>query len=68
MKRAAALQTLTEHKAQIVRRFGVAFLALFGSTARDEATQDCDVDLLVSFVGPAISAQFFGMQFYLDQL
>ena len=30
----------------ICRRFGVAELAVFGSTAREEATRDSDVDLL----------------------
>jgi predicted nucleotidyltransferase len=68
MNRATVLQTLSEHKAQIVKRFGVSSLALFGSTARDAATLDSDVDLLVSFVGPATSAQFFGVQFYLEDL
>jgi predicted nucleotidyltransferase len=68
MNRATALQTLSEHKAVIVQRFGVASLALFGSTARDAAKLDSDVDLLVSFVGPATSAQFFGVKFYLEDL
>jgi predicted nucleotidyltransferase len=68
MNRASALQTLSEHKAVIVQRFGVASLALFGSTARDAASPDSDLDLLVSFIGPATSAQFFGVQFYLEDL
>jgi predicted nucleotidyltransferase len=68
MNRATVLQTLSEHNALMVQRFGVASLALFGSTARDAATPDSDVDLLVSFIGPATSAQFFGVQFYLEDL
>ncbi len=68
MKRATALKTLSEHKAEIARRFGVASLTLFGSTARDAAKPGSDVDLLVSFVGPATSAQFFGVQFYLEDV
>ena len=68
MNRATALKTLSAHKAQIVRRFGVASLTLFGSTARDAAKPGSDVDLLVSFVGPATSAQFFGVQFYLEDV
>ena len=68
MNRAVALQTLSEHKALIVKRFGVATLALFGSTARDAAVPGSDVDLLVSFIGPATSAQFFGVQFYLEDV
>jgi predicted nucleotidyltransferase len=68
MNRATALQTLSEHKAQIMRRFGVASLALFGSTARDAAKPGSDVDLLIGFVGPATSEQFFGVQFYLEDV
>ena len=68
MNRATALQALSEHKAQIVQRFGVASLALFGSTARDVAKPGSDVDLLVSFIGLATSAQFFGVQFYLEDV
>ena len=68
MNRVTALQMLSEHKAQVIKRFGVVSLALFGSTARDAAKPDSDVDLLVSFAGPATSAQFFGVQFYLEDV
>jgi predicted nucleotidyltransferase len=68
MNRATALQILSEHKALIAQRFGVASLALFGSTAREAATAESDVDVLVGFAGPATSAQFFGVQFYLEDL
>lgn len=43
-------------------------MALFGSTARDCATEQSDVDVLVSFDGPATSARYFGVQFYLEDL
>ena len=52
----------------MVSRFGVAELALFGSTARDAAHQGSDVDVLVDFDGPASSAQYFGVRFYLEDL
>jgi predicted nucleotidyltransferase len=68
MKRQAVVQLLTQHKAQLVEQFGVAALALFGSTARDTASDCSDVDVLVSFEGPATSARFFGVQFYLEDL
>jgi predicted nucleotidyltransferase len=44
----------------------VTHLALFGSTARDGAGADSDVDVLVAFDGPATSARYFGVQFYLE--
>ncbi|MBC7597516.1 MAG: nucleotidyltransferase family protein [Polaromonas sp.] len=52
----------------LVSRFGVDQLALFGSTARDAARQGSDVDILVNFDGPASSAQYFGVRFYLEDV
>ena len=46
-------------------RFGVVRLALFGSTARDCATPDSDIDVLVGFDSVATPEAFFGVQFYL---
>ena len=43
-------------------------LALFGSTARDVARSDSDIDILVSFDGPATSERYFDVQFYLEDL
>ena len=48
-----ALQLLAAHKPVMVSRFGVAQLALIGSTARDAADQGSDIDVLVGFDGPA---------------
>lgn len=50
----------------MARRFGITRLALFGSTARDQARADSDVDVLVAFDGPASAERFFGVQFYLE--
>jgi len=68
MKRIDALKLLTEHKPELMRRFGVTDLALFGSTIRDAAGEDSDVDILVAFDGPATSERYFGVQFYLEDL
>ena len=68
MMRSHALQLLAEHKGRLARRFGVTSLALFGSTIRDDAREDSDVDILVAFDGPATSERFFGVQFYLEDL
>ena len=43
-------------------------LALFGSFAREQATEKSDVDILVEFQGPATSKAYFGLQFYLEEL
>lgn len=68
MTRSRALQLLAEHKGLLTRRFGVTSLAVFGSTVRDEAREDSDVDILVAFDGPATSERYFGVQFYLEDL
>lgn len=69
MNRKEAIITLTKVKPELSARFGVARLALFGSTARDTASRESDIDILVSFNGIASSAQYFGVQFLLeDQL
>lgn len=66
VSRVQTLQLLAESKPELARRFGVTRLALFGSTARDMARIDSDIDILVSFDGPATSDRYFGVQFYLE--
>lgn len=68
MKRESVLQLLQAHRAVVAQRYGVRDLALFGSHSRDEAHEGSDIDLLVSFDGPATSARYFGLQFYLENL
>lgn len=66
MKKSAVLQLLNEQFTDIRQRFGVKRLALFGSTARDEAQTHSDVDVLVEFEGKADSSRYFGLLFYLE--
>jgi hypothetical protein len=68
MKRSDALNLLRGSKDELMRRFGVRRLALFGSTSRDEAAPLSDADIIVAFDGPATSRRFFGVQFYLEDL
>ena len=51
-----------------MRRFSVRRLYIFGSVARGEGKKGSDVDILVAFDGPATSARYFGVQFYLEDL
>ena len=53
---------------QEAQQFGVTELVLFGSVARDQASNDSDIDLLVRFDGPTTSKGYFGTQFYLEDL
>ena len=68
MNRQEILDLLSRHKPELARRYGVRDLALFGSSARDTAREDSDIDILVSFDGPATSCRYFGVQFYLEDL
>jgi hypothetical protein len=68
MIRALVLEQLAKSKPTLVARFGVTDLALFGSTVRDAARIDSDIDILVSFDGPATSERYFGVQFFLEDL
>ena len=68
MDRDQTLALLSRHKPEMQQRFGVRSLALFGSRARGQARADSDVDVLVEFDGPANSARYFGLQFFLEDL
>jgi len=69
MNRQKILGILRTLKPDLTARFGVTRLALFGSTARDEAGENSDIDIVIAFDGPATSKKYFGVQFLLeDQL
>ena len=68
MNRQRALDLLRRSKPEMRSRFGVTRLALFGSTVRNTASSNSDVDVLVAFDGPATSKRYFGLQFYLEDL
>jgi len=68
MNRSRALELLTQSKPTLTARYGVTRLALFGSTARNDARVDSDIDILIAFDGPATSERYFGVQFYLEDL
>jgi len=68
MDKQRVLELLSRSKPELKDRFGVTRLALFGSTARENATSASDVDILVAFDGPATSRRYFGVQFYLEDL
>ncbi len=51
MTREQIISTLASHR-DLLDRFGVRELRLFGSVARGDAAPDSDIDLLVEFVKP----------------
>ena len=63
-----ALRILSEHKRTLSERFGVLDVALFGSTARDEAGEGSDVDVLAKFDEDAKKSRPFAAQSYLEDV
>ena len=68
MTRDDVLTLLRAHKDALAQQFGVTYLALFGSYARDQATQASDIDILARFDGPMGSKHLFEAQAYLEDL
>ncbi|MDX2032334.1 MAG: nucleotidyltransferase family protein [Blastocatellia bacterium] len=62
------LDLLREHRGEILRRYAVRDLFVFGSVARDEARDGSDVDLLVEFDGPATFDGYMDLKFFLEDL
>lgn len=68
MDKQQALALLSQRRDEIAKKFAVKHLALFGSTARGEAREDSDVDVLVEFEGPATFDGYMGLKLYLEEL
>lgn len=68
MTRDEVLDVLRTHKSTLAQRFGVIELALFGSFARDQASDNSDVDILVRFDRTIDWERYFGAQFYLEDV
>jgi len=66
MNKQQILNFLTIAKPELVKRFNISTIAVFGSTVRNEANEQSDVDILVSFSEKANSKNYFGLQFYLE--
>jgi predicted nucleotidyltransferase len=60
------LATLRSLKPELVRRFGVREISLFGSFARGDETAASDVDILVD-VNPAIGLEFVSLAAFLEK-
>ena len=67
MTRQEVLDKLKANRNEL-RRMGVKSLSLFGSLARDEATDRSDVDLLVEFDRPIGLFHFIRVQQYLQEV
>ncbi|MEM7063303.1 MAG: nucleotidyltransferase family protein [Cyanobacteria bacterium P01_B01_bin.77] len=67
MKKQQVLDLLQIHQERI-EEFAVKSLSLFGSVARDEATPDSDVDLLVEFQHPVGLFTLLSLKSFLEEI
>lgn len=58
---------LTSHREQL-SQLGGDHLAIFGSVARNEATEDSDIDILVDFDSKKGLFGFADLKFYLEEI
>ena len=70
------MSTLSRHKVlsilaeqrSLLDQYGVRSISLFGSVARNEATDESDIDLLVEFAKPIGLFQFVALKRRLEEL
>ena len=62
MNRDSLIKNLQEAMPELMARFGVLHLDLFGSFAREEGGPGSDVDLLVTFQGEPTFAAYMGLK------
>jgi hypothetical protein len=58
---------IEQHKAELQKRYFVKNIGIFGSFARDEQTEQSDIDILVEFEKP-IGLQFVDLAEYLESI
>ena len=68
MNRQAILDRLNAEAPALKAKYAVKSLAVFGSIARDDDHEKSDVDILVTFEGPATFDNFMGLKLDLEEL
>ena len=68
MKRDEVLRILKEQKRDLLEKYPIESLFVFGSVARDEAQADSDVNVLVEFSQPVGLFQFIDLKLRLEAL
>jgi uncharacterized protein len=68
MNKERVLSLLATRREDIIVRFGVKKLSVFGSAARDDMRSGSDVDILVEFQGAATFDQYMDLKAYLETI
>lgn len=61
------IKIINSHRDELLKRFPLKSLALFGSYARGEQTPDSDIDFLVEFSEP-VGIEFVDLVIYLESI
>ena len=65
MQKEDILRFLEEQKSYLFEQFGVRSIGLFGSYAKDRATSESDIDIVVDM--PPSFDNFFDLKYYLEK-
>jgi len=68
MDRDTIIKELSKCRGELESRFGVASISLFGSSVRNEAVSNSDLDILVTFINPPGIFGFLKLKEYLENL
>lgn len=66
-KKSLQIIEILKKNEETLRKFGVTHLSIFGSAARDEATQSSDLDFLVEFDSKSFD-KYMELKFFLEEL
>ena len=69
MKTIASIRTLlAKHKTELIEKYGVKEIGIFGSYVKEEQKETSDVDILGEFKGPVGMLMFTNLKNYLSDL
>jgi predicted nucleotidyltransferase len=68
MNHKSLVSLVTTRREEIVRRFAIKKLGVFGSAARDQMHEGSDIDVLVEFQASPTFDASMDLQFYLEDL
>lgn len=68
MKREDVIRILHEQQKELVERYQIAYLSLFGSVVRGETSSEKKIGVLVKFARPTRFLQFLDLKRHLEKL
>ena len=67
LSKSEVLQKLSEHKVELQTKYPLKSIALFGSYARGEQSEESDIDVLVEFSEP-VGMEFIDLLLELEEI